>query len=200
MSGDSTRVVYPLFQAGDGGSTPTSPLQFDIHRIPRDLFETLNREWHSRLPECGNCWNGVCYGAEFGGLLYAVAWWSHPVAQNRMRDGDTTLELRRLAIADDAPKNTASRMLSVMRKMIAADFPLITTLISYQDTGVHLGTIYKASGWIAEVSQGAYQSWENRPGRMDVADTPKVRWTIGIRGRKPAGKSPQQSQKRGLFL
>jgi len=29
--GDGARVAYPLFQRGDGGAIPTSPLQFHIY-------------------------------------------------------------------------------------------------------------------------------------------------------------------------
>ena len=49
------------------------------------------------------------------------------------------------AIASDAPKYTATRMLSIMVKRIKKEFPDIVRLISYQDTEVHKGTIYKAA-------------------------------------------------------
>ena len=52
-----------------------------------------------------------------------------------------------MAIAEDAPKNTASRMLGWMRRYIKKHLQHISLLFP-QDTDVRDGTIYKASGWI----------------------------------------------------
>ena len=179
--GDSIRVVHPLFQEEDDGSIPISPLQFHFGRIDRKTFSFLNEEWHSRLPIVTNCFEGICYGAEYKNMFYAVAWWSKPIAQNRLTNGSTIYELRRFAIADDAPKNTASKMLSFMKKDIKKLFPHIKRLISYQDTDAHYGTIYKASGWEQE-TEGNFTSWENRKdfNRVDQSKSPKVRWGIKL--------------------
>ena len=87
--------------------------------------------------------------------------------------------LRRLAIAPDAPKNTASRMLRVMRLLIVRRKPGLKKLISYQDLGVHTGTIYKAAGWKA-VRQDRGGEWARpelgRHNRPAQAPTPKIRW------------------------
>ena len=147
---DSLMVERTLFQVGDGGSIPTSPLQLKVERINVHLACKMNEEWHSRLPRIH--WSNVarnthyvCYGASYDYRWYAVGIWSSPVA--RLLDNKSILELRRLAICRDAPKNTASRMICVMVKLIRKRLPQITKLISYQDTAVHNGTIYKASGW-----------------------------------------------------
>ena len=93
----------------------------------------LNEIWHSRLPKVH--WSNVVraspyasFVAESDAVAYAAAIWSAPVA--RMLNGKGWLELRRMAIAPDAPKNTASRMLRIMRMMIAKEFPEIVRLIS----------------------------------------------------------------------
>lgn len=57
------------------------------------------------------------------------------------------LELRRMAVSGDAPHCTASWFLGQMRKWFLHNVPERERLISYQDTGVHTGTIYKAAGW-----------------------------------------------------
>ena len=97
-----------------------------------------------------------------------------------------------MAIAPDAPKNTASRMLAIMARLIKRKFPNVVMLISYQDTEVHTGTIYKAAGWV----QGSFHhggSWyrpnsvnlsNQRPrGRPDLnkAIGPKIRWQKEIK-------------------
>jgi len=56
-------------------------------------------------------------------------------------------ELRRMACAADAPKNTASRFLGWMVRWFRANEPGIGRLIAYQDNEVHRGTIYLAAGW-----------------------------------------------------
>jgi hypothetical protein len=182
MRADDARIACPLFQAEYGGEVPTSALQFHVGKINRGLFQTLNRAWHSRLPECGNLWIGQCYGAEFNNKYYAVAWWSHPV-NAQLTDG-VTWELRRMAVADDAPKNTASRFLAVMVRLLRKDRPELTKLVSYQDCDVHKGTIYRAAGWTAVAhSKGHSWSWGGDKGRqrnIEQSLSDKVRWELKI--------------------
>ena len=167
------------FQLEDGGSIPTSPLQFIIKELGVQTACALNGKWHSRLPEID--WSNVvrnryyvCYGALFEGQWYAVAIWSSPVNQNFSLE--KTLELRRMAINDNAPKNTASRMISMMVKLIKKRFSLIEKLISYQDTEVHNGTIYKASGWHIG-NKTKYQPWDrSRDRATSQSRADKIRW------------------------
>jgi hypothetical protein len=146
--------------------------------ITMRLAIALNEKWHSRLPAFTSpperC---LAMGAEYEGIYYASAIWSPPLA--RMLNHQGIYELRRLAIAPDAPKQTASRMLRVMRLLIQRRKPDLKRLISYQDTGVHTGTIYKAAGWKeARTDRGG--EWARpqigRHNRPVQAATPKVRW------------------------
>jgi len=145
LRAESIRVMHPLFQAEERGSTPTSALQLHFAACSRETFRILNLEWHSRLPKIGASQFRVCYAAEHDGRYYAVAAWSNPVA--RLLPQLEWLELRRMAIADDAPKNTASRMIGWMVRDIRKRFSDVVRLISYQDCDAHTGTIYKAAGW-----------------------------------------------------
>ena len=181
ICGDGVRVAQPLFPVEGQGSIPMSPLQFDIEFIPKKTFYPLNRLWHSRLPECGNLFDGRCFGAIYLNVYFAVAWWSKPIAQNRFNFGKNIYELRRMAISPEAPKNTASRFLKVMTILIKREFPEIYRLISYQDTEVHKGTIYKASGWEPIETGKSFLSWKNRPGRIDQSTAVKIRWEKQIR-------------------
>lgn len=159
-------VAHPLFQEGGGGSIPTSALQLTIVRVGMRLAQELNREWHSMLPRtdlgnllCGN--TSQAYAAEFDGRYFAIGIWTQPIIAS-LCDGKT-IELRRLAICKDAPKNTASRMLRIMRSMLAKDFPQIKRLVSYLAVDVHSGTIYKAAGWnpVGEVVAARPQRFSN---------------------------------------
>ena len=178
QSGDSIRVVHPLFQAGGGGSIPTSPLQLVFGQIDVDVARRLLFVWHSRLPEISN-WQGCspCYGAECGGIWYAIAMWGPPVA--RMLNGRGWLELRRFAIAPDAPRNTASRMLSWMTRQVSKLG--VQRAISYQDTAAHAGTIYRASGWkIGNTSEGGEWSRPSRGRASAQTASKKVRWEMDL--------------------
>jgi len=180
---DGVRVAYPLFQAEGGGSTPTSALQLRIEWMRFKVAQELNRRWHSRLPRFGT--GSIsnpdarfsCFGAEFGGLWYAAAIWSLPESKELPQDG-SWYALRRLAIADDAPRNTASRMLAIMTRILRKERPQTRRLISYQDTEVHTGGIYKAAGWVMVDTTRSNTQWD-QPGRSrpkSQSTAPKQRW------------------------
>jgi hypothetical protein len=110
-------------------------------------------------------------------VIYAVAIWSSPIAANRLKNGDKMLELRRMAIADYAPKNTASFMLKKMRYWIFNNFEEIETLVSYQDTEAHHGTIYKADNWTVG-GESALSEWSTSTRVRSSAQSlaKKIRW------------------------
>lgn len=144
-----TVPIHPLFGCRETAK-PTSAKQLTVTEIGMRLARELNQQWHSMLPRtdlgnllCGN--TSVAYGAEFDGRWYAVAIWSQPIIR-AMCDGNT-IELRRLAICGESPKNTASRMLAVMRTLVKQKYPAMTRAISYLAIDVHSGSIYRASGW-----------------------------------------------------
>lgn len=180
-------MAMELFQVEERSNPPESPKQLQFKVIRAQTACQLNEQWHSRLPIID--WSNVvrnthyvCYGAEFGSEFYASAIWSSPVAQNRFKFGKQMLELRRLAISPEAPRNTATRMLGWMRKDILSRFPDIALLISYQDTEVHLGTIYKADNWIAAAeSEGLAWNTEKRQRNKEQSLAPKVRWEYKLR-------------------
>lgn len=185
--GDCIRVVHPLFQEEGSGSIPTSPLQLHIGLIDARQACSLNALWHSRLPvldwsnvvRCG--WD-YCFAAEYANVFYAAAIWTRPVSMSL--NGRNWIELRRMAIADDAPKNTATRMLMVMKNHIRRHNKDVVKLISYQDTAVHAGTIYKAAGWtVGRTSKAGEQNWEKthpRPSKVQ-SDAVKVRWEYDLK-------------------
>ena len=183
---DDVTDSMPLFRSGRGGAIPTSALQLKINKCKVHRACELNALWHSRFPKID--WSNVvrnkdyvCYIAEYDDIAYAVAIWSSPIAANRMKEGSTALELRRMAISNKAPLNSASRMIGIMRRDISKNLPHITLLISYQDVDVHQGTIYKASGWRA-ASQSNGESWtnKNRIRNKAQSESNKIRWEYRI--------------------
>lgn len=146
----------------------------------------LNSVWHSRLPKIH--WSNVvrnthyvCYVFTYDQAIIGTGIWSSPVAQNRFKNGKTVLELRRLALSNFCPKNTATYTISQMVKSIRKKFPDIKKLVSYQDNDVHLGTIYKASNWYIH-GQSSLFDW-NTSGRKRneaQAKSVKTRWDYDL--------------------
>jgi hypothetical protein len=170
------RVTMPLFRVG---LMPMSPRQMDVVKIPAVLASELNAVWHSRLPDIHYTnitrnRHSVCYGAMFDWRYFAVGIWSSPVSQRF--DFDTVLELRRLAVSPEAPKFTATWMLGKMIKRLRLDLPTIERLISYQDTEVHKGTIYKAGNW-KQVQVTRFAPWDvSRERNAAQSKAEKIRW------------------------
>ena len=161
---------------------PTSPLQFYMGWVSMKVALPLNELWHSRMPEFTSppekC---KAIAAEHEGVYFAAAIWSPPVARKLNWTG--RYELRRFAIAPDAPRNTASRMLRVMRLLITRDIPDVEILMSYQDLDSHTGAIYRAAGW-EKVAENAVpeEGWQSRDGRAAAqSNATKVRWECRIR-------------------
>ena len=182
----------PLFRSGRGGSNPTSAL------YARDLtFELcgkshavdLVRCWHSRLPNCqSGPWTHAFRG-HLDEITYVVALWNNPSGRCLPQHWR---ELRRMACAPDSPKNTSSRFIAWMVRWFKANEPEHEKLISYQDTAVHKGTIYKAAGWNAEWT--SVERVRDRSGKRvntnrmyrtnlngtDADKSSKVRWAISL--------------------
>lgn len=181
-------VAHPLFQAEGGGSIPTTTLQLRIVEVDMRTAASLNKSWHSLLPRtdlgnllCGNM--SVAYAAEFDGRYFAVAIFSQPIIR-AMCDG-STIELRRLAICREAPKNTASRMMRIIWKLLYTKMPHIKRCVSYLAVDVHAGTIYKASGWspvgkiVAARPQRPRGSKQRSTGPLQTTSR-KQRWEIWL--------------------
>lgn len=181
LCGDEViRLAYPAFQSGNTGSIPSSPLYFKFGKIDIKKAILLNKIWHSKLPILTNWQDCEAYAAIYENVYFAVAIWGRPIA--RMLNDSGWWELRRMAISDDAPKNTASRMLKVMKILIKKDRPNIVKLISYQDTEAHAGTIYKAAGWYqGKVSGTIGIGWNSRKRNKMQTTAVKIRWECDLK-------------------
>jgi hypothetical protein len=143
-----------------------------FERCPKRHAVVLVRAWHSRLPNVQDGPWQYAFHARRGDVTYAVALWNTPSGRCLPQHW---LELRRMACSPDSPKNTASRFLGWMVRWFRKECPERERVISYQDTVVHLGTIYKAAGWI--------NTWISKPRIRDrsgnrVGTYRKYRWNI----------------------
>jgi hypothetical protein len=177
---DGVRLAHPLSQEGGEGCRPISALQLRVIPVGVHTARGLNWLWHRTLPRTSK--TNLCrtrkrafYVAECRDRYYAVAIWTDPVSPT-LSCADT-LELRRLAVAPDAPRNTCSRMLAVMARLLHRRFPDVARLISYQAVSTHAGTIYRAAGW-TQARETRYRPWdrEHRPRKSTQQQSDTVRW------------------------
>ena len=195
--------VDPLFGVGLERPTEVKARDLELSVVTVDRFRDVNYRWHSRLPEIpmssvvGLTDVTLCYAAVSESFMFAVALWTRPVASNRLsKHWSHYLELRRMATSQDRPANTATRFLRLMRTDIAERLPEVCMLLSYQDTEVHLGTIYKADNWQQSWPEAPpYESWQSnaptangykvgRKGKTKVTQqstAPKMRWEYQLR-------------------
>jgi hypothetical protein len=155
----------------------------------KTLAVDLTRRWHSRLPNTQDGPWEYAFAAEHNGIVYAVALWNTPSARCLPQHW---LELRRLACAPDAPKNTPSRFLGWMVRWFRKNTPHRERVVSYQDKTVHLGTIYLASGWtVASESKtrmrnrskprvGTSRAYRSNLNGVDIDAGAKVRWEMKL--------------------
>jgi hypothetical protein len=175
---NSDRLALPLFPS-TSTSPPNNAKALWFSEIDHARAKEMNRLWHSSLPDTGGGPARVCYVAECGGLFYAVGIWKVPSSPRLPQTA--WLQLSRLAVAGDAPKNTASRFLGWRMRQVAQRYPEVETLVSYQDCIRHTGGIYAACGWEPgpiEIRRPA-TTWHNRKRAKFVSGKPLTvrRWT-----------------------
>lgn len=150
-SGDSVIEAQQLFQVESGGAIPTSPHQLKLKLTNKLTAQNALSRWHY-LGDKGflSTYN---FGVFFSGELVGIICYGIPNAPSIKGIYDQTsqndyLELTRLALSPDCPKNSASRVIAISLKLLAKMNPEIKGIITYADTEQgHVGTIYKASNF-----------------------------------------------------
>lgn len=92
---------------------------------------------------------------------------------------DIILQLHRMYFVDEAPRNTESQGLAMMRKHVRTWLPGIKLLLSYSDPEQgHKGTVYEADGWcpFGMTDKHWGYGWKSREGRRDQPLSKKQRW------------------------
>ncbi len=138
------------FLSDEGGSIPTSPLQYHIRKVNSLTASNFYSRWHY----LGNTdfISTVNYGAYFENICHGVISYGSPNAKKMKNYYDENTqkgwwEIKRLAMVDDAPKNSESRFIKVSRILLRKEF-FVKGILTLADTSVnHTGIIYRASGF-----------------------------------------------------
>ena len=151
LCSDSSTVEFPLFQGGDGGAIPTSPLQLNFRQITSKTSNIVVSEMHYAKRAVPVVW---AFGAYFNNILHGVISFGKPASPHvcfgicGRENSERVYELNRLWMSEHCPKNSESRFIGwSLRQLKNVKPPLI--LISYADTAQkHRGGIYMATNWI----------------------------------------------------
>jgi len=100
-----------------------------------------------------------------------------PSARNE--DQVFTLELTRMVLGAECGRNSESRVLGTMARLVRARFPDVRRPITYAAPARgHTGTIYAAAAW-RRVGVRQAGSWaRSRPGRRAGEPSSKVKWEL----------------------
>lgn len=141
----SSNVGQSLFQEIGGGSSPTSSLKVYPCKFSdiRHIFEQFHYKGGHMGGGISLCLALADKGKIVGGCV--VGKLRHDKAYSK--GGKKMLELRRMALLDECPKNTESYFLSKVIWYLKKNTD-INEVISYSDLSVgHKGTIYKAANF-----------------------------------------------------
>lgn len=151
LRGGSLAAEQSLFQAMGGGSIPTSPHNLELREIRKELAELCYEKWHylgkkgfMASYNIGVFWGGRLWGCvSFGGISAEET--IQGLFGTTKQDG--FFEIKRLALSDDLPQNSESRIIAIAIKLLRK-IKTVKAIITYADTAVgHTGVIYRASGF-----------------------------------------------------
>ena len=150
-SGGSVTATRPLFQGGEGSSTLTSPHQLFIQPVTKNEAASCYRAFHY-LGDTGFMSThdfGVYFNSELVGCIsYGIPNAREIKGIYSEKEMPQWFEIKRLALSDDCPKNSESRVIAITLRLIRKSCPHILGVITYADTEAgHTGIIYRAAGF-----------------------------------------------------
>lgn len=154
-------VMRPLFQRGDGGSTPTSPHKYKVFECRFEDISHIFKEFHYKGSHMGGSIS-ICFALwdEFTIIGGAVV--GKPRQEQAYSKGiKKVLEIRRMACVEQTAPNTESYFLAKILRSLKTK-TMADEVISYADQSVgHKGTIYKAANFklIGETAPSLHVFW-----------------------------------------
>lgn len=146
----SLTLECPLFQAGDGGSTPTPALDFRIHEVNHKTAKLWVERWHysKRIPTGQN----IAYGLYASGNLYAVIVYGIGVNpyQAQYLGVQAVAEIKRMVRSEPRLAYPLSRFIALTLRMLAKQIRFDAVVAFADPEQGHKGGVYKAAGFVLE--------------------------------------------------
>lgn len=124
---------------------------FLVKPIDSKSARTFIKRWHYSGKVCAN--SQIHFGAFHNDKLVGVMQYGPSTDKRRMAQNlgigmNEFLELNRMALIDNTPKNTESRFIAITIKILKKQYPFLRLIISFADAcQCGDGTIYRASGF-----------------------------------------------------
>ena len=132
-----------VFQLEDGGSIPTSPLQYIVKECRFKDIRYLLEMYHYKGGHMGG---GISFCLSLSSVFDIVGGAVIGLPRHSAHYPDS-MDIRRLVLSPVCPKNTASYFLSKIIWHIKNNTK-VSTVLSYADLSVgHIGIIYKAANF-----------------------------------------------------
>lgn len=188
----SSTVELPLFQRDDGGSSPTSALQFLIRKINLPTATKFVERWHYSHKITGG--QVVCFGLFADGILYAVIVFG--MGCNRFQAPflgvKTFMEIKRMCRREPKMNYELSRFIAISTRMLRREYEFECVLAFADPEHGHEGHVYKGAGFVLHGMTQAEWHLEDEKGR-------RVHRRLAHRWAKKEGiKQEQCRQKHGL--
>lgn len=136
------------FQIENGGSIPTSSLQFKIRKIEHKTAKKWVETWHySKIMPTGK---NISYGLFAGENLYAVIVYGIGVNpyQAKYLNSEGTIEIKRMCRSEPPIDGfPLSKLISITIKMVKKEFPFDCVVAFADPEEGHEGTVYKAANF-----------------------------------------------------
>ena len=157
---DSVKVTQPSFQMVESGAVPTSTLHVKDLIVRLCSFKDISNifeRYHYKGKHMGG---GIseCFSLLYNGNIVGGAVLGKPRHENKYPD---SIDIRRMALIDECPKNSESFFLSKIILWIKKN-TYYKKVLSYADKSVgHVGTIYKAANFykVGETSPSKHIYW-----------------------------------------
>lgn len=150
----------------------------EMRLVERHEADECVRRWHysGRTYVKSTLHVGVLYGGRLLGAIQCGEGVCTPCMAYVVEGttAETYIEINRMAMSDALPRNSESRALSVLWRIIARERPLVEWVVSYSDaTQCGDGAIYRAAGMLLTQCRRNTTLWSTPDGRV-VSD-------VGIR-------------------
>ena len=144
-------VEQASIQASSGGSNPTPSLHFEQSTLPEvSAFVRTHHYSHSHITAMPFVFKLLMNGCLTGVCLFSMVAGNPKAAQvlNGFSDWRDYLELHRVVLLDEAPKNSESQFIGWCLRWLRKN-TTVKAIVSFADpTHGHVGIIYRASNWL----------------------------------------------------
>lgn len=162
LRGCSSVAEQQAFPLADGGSIPTYPLHVQECKLS-DIKAFIERQHYSH--SVFGITGSHFFSVHAGGELHGGAIFGAPAAYNvaAKYGADGLVELRRFCLSDDLPRNSESRALAVMFRILRRAG--VKRILSYADPAAgHAGIIYRATGfeYLGTTAKRRHLMWKGK--------------------------------------